>query len=173
MSPLVVCPNAPASAVDPTWVKLALVIVGAVAVPGESSGTDKSRYQGVLASGAPALHIPNDVVPTSIVLPPRPVAVVQAAAVAGGGQKPTFGSMVSPKAETDRAKSKTTSRVANRVIGPPLVIFQDQHYDTSILIAKDYMVLKIARRTNPVNLNELLAAGFVSLNASCRLEGIW
>src|SRR2546428_12500268 len=111
MSPLVVCPNAPASAVDPIWVKLALVIVGAVAVLGKSSGTDKSRYQGVFASGAPALHIPNDVVPTPIVSPPRPVAVVQAAAVAGGGQKPTVGSMVSPKAETDRAKSKTTSTV--------------------------------------------------------------
>ena len=57
----------------------------------------------------PFFIIPTDVVPTPIVSPERPVAVVHAETVAGGGQKPSgsIGS-VSATAGTDDANTTTT-----------------------------------------------------------------
>src|SRR5207244_1530554 len=61
--------------------------------------------------------MPNPVEPTVMVCPPRPLGVVHAVCVAGGGQKPTFGSMMpSAKAGRDKTKtnSETTAAIAHR-----------------------------------------------------------
>jgi hypothetical protein len=111
MLPLALCVNAPASFVLPTCVKELLVIVGADAVPGAISGTDRSKYQVLVELLLPALHMPNDVVPTFIVSLVRPLGVVQAVTVAGGGQKPTL----SAKAGIEKANSKTKETSSPRV----------------------------------------------------------
>src|SRR5258708_162555 len=86
------------------------VIVGATKGSGSGSvnGTDINRYQGSSEPGAPNLYIPNVSPATAIVSPLAP-GVLQAAAVAGGGQKPTFA-----KAEIEAARN-TSSSVSLRV----------------------------------------------------------
>src|SRR5579859_3564897 len=87
-------------------VKSELVIVGA---PPSLFGTANSRYQGSPEVAPPNAHIPNVSVATAIVSPSPPVAVLHAAAVAGGGQKPMFA-----KAEIEAARN-TSSSVRLRV----------------------------------------------------------
>src|SRR6185503_6459161 len=107
MSPSVVGRNAPASAAA-LMVKSALVMVGAVgAAP--LVGMDTSKYQGSTELVLPNAHIPKVSPAMKIVSPLAPVAVLQAAAVAGGGQKPTFA-----KAEIEAARN-TSSSVSLRV----------------------------------------------------------
>src|SRR5678815_4711712 len=113
MSPAVVGRKVPASAPALMEVKSALVMVGAVGVLVPSDGIDTSKYQGSSELTLPNAHIPKVSPATKIVSPLAPVAVLQAAAVAGGGQKPTFA-----KAEIEAARN-TSSSVSLRVTFSP------------------------------------------------------
>jgi hypothetical protein len=84
-------------------------MAGAVGVLVPSDGTDISKYQGSSELAPPNAHIPNVSPATVIVDAPPPLGVLQAVAVAGGGQKPTFA-----KAEIEAARN-TSSRVSFRV----------------------------------------------------------